>query len=260
MGTIVYVSSAVETQDMLWKRSNKVIFSHHRRGVMKKSVFILVIISLLSGCTALPVSIPFLQTPTQVSLPQPTATPYSLDPTNTPNLFVLNTLPPTTTPSTETPIVTNTPFPTFTPTIRPTITLEPVQPNLFTPSPNLFLAVQRSTDQIVWGSACEGARSIRFTATVMPARRLRYVTLWYRLQDKYSGRHTDWGGGAILSDNDQGTYFYNLELNQIQSYKFFEEAWFQYQLVASTATQKVLGRSVVSRTDVSLAHCNVINP
>jgi hypothetical protein len=175
-------------------------------------------------------------------------------------LFVLNTLPPTTTPAVGTPLVTVTPLPVFTPTFRPTITLEPINPSLFTPSPNLFLSVQRSTNALVWGSTCEGARSIRFTAQVMPARRLRYVTLWYRLQDKYSGRHTDWGGGAIMSDNDQGTYFYTLELSQIHRYRFFEEAWFQYQLVASTATQRVLGRSVVSRSEVSLTHCKVFSP
>lgn len=232
---------------------------------MKRSVFILVLISLLSGCTALPVSIPFLQTPTEVSSPQSTVTPYSLEPTFTPDLFVLNTSAPTTTPIAGTslvgtPLATNTPPPSFTPTIRATITLEPLSPNLFTPSPNLFTSVQRSTDVIVWGSGCEGARSIQFTAQVMPARRLRYVTLWYRLQDKYSGRHTDWGGGAIMSDNDQGTYFYKLELSQIDRYRFYQDAWLQYQLVASTATRRVLGRSVVSRTDVSLRHCRVINP
>ena len=229
---------------------------------MKKLNGLVIIVFLLSGCSGLPVSIPFLGTaaPTQTPAPQFTATPFSLDPTFTPDLFVLNTSEPTTTPSTGTLQITDTPFPTFTPTSRPTITLEPVEPSLFTPSPNIFLAVQRSTDQIVWGSACDGARSIRFTANVAPARRLRYVTLWYRLQDKYSGRHTDWGGGAILSDNDQGTYFYNLDLSQIHRYRFFEDAWFQYQLVASTATQRVLGRSVVSRADVSLTHCNVLNP
>ena len=227
---------------------------------MKKAAFILVLLSLLSGCSGLPVSIPFLQTPTPPSTPQPTVTPFSLDPTFTPDLFVLNTLPPTTTPYTETPIITNTPPPTSTPTIRSTITLEPISANLFTPSPNLFMAVQRSTDVIVWGSGCEGMREIRFTAQVQPARRLRYVTLWYRLQDKYSGRHTDWGGGAIMSDNDQGTYFYNLQLSQIDRYRLYQDAWFQYQLVASTVTQKVLGRSVVSRSDVSLRHCKVVNP
>ena len=229
---------------------------------MKKLHLLLILIFLLSGCSGLPVSIPFLGTagPTQTPLPQHTATPFELGPTNTPDLFVLNTLESTTTPGTGTPLVTNTPAPTFTPTIRPTITLEPIEPSLFTPSPNLFMAVQRSTNQLVWGSTCEGDRSIRFTAQVAPARRLRYVTLWYRLQDKYSGRHTDWGGGAILSDNDQGTYFYNIELSQIQRYRFYEDAWFQYQLVASTATQRVLGRSIVSRTDVSLTHCKFLNP
>jgi hypothetical protein len=231
---------------------------------MKRSVLILVIISLLAGCTALPISIPFLATPTPVSSSLPTVTPYSLDPTHTPDLFVLNTLAPTTTLSagTGTPVATstNTPLPTATPTVRVTITLEPISPNLFTPSPNLFMSVQRSTDVLVWGSTCEGARSIMFTVQVQPARRLRYVTLWYRLQDKYSGRHTDWGGGAIMKDNDQGTYFYTLDLSQIRRYRFYEDAWLQYQLVASTVTQKVLGRSVVSRTDVSLRHCKAVNP
>jgi hypothetical protein len=229
---------------------------------MKKLNVLLILIFLLSGCSGLPISIPFLGTPgaAQTPLPQFTVTPFSLDPTHTPDLFVLNTQESTPTPSDGTPAMADTPAPTFTPTFRPTITLEPLEPSLFTPSPNLFLAVQRSTDQIVWGSTCDGARSIRFTANVAPARRLRYVTLWYRLQDKYSGRHTDWGGGAILSDNDQGTYFYDLDLSQIHRYRFYQDAWFQYQLVASTATQRVLGRSVVSRTDVSLTHCKVLNP
>lgn len=229
---------------------------------MQKLTYLLIIFFLLSGCTGLPVSIPFLGTaaPTETPLPQFTATPFSLEPTHTPDLFVLNTLEGTETPSTGTSSVIETPAPTSTPTLRPTITLEPLEPSLFTPSPNLFLAVQRSTDQLVWGGTCEGARSIRFTANVVPALRLRYVTLWYRLQDKYSGRHTDWGGGAILSDNDQGTYFYNLDLSQIHRYRYYQDAWFQYQLVASTATQRVLGRSVVSRREVSLTNCSALSP
>ncbi len=218
------------------------------------------LVSVLSGCSGLPIALPsFLQSPTPVQAAQPTATPFSLKPTFTPNLFVINTSAPSTTPGTGTPLVTNTPFPTSTPTNRSTITLEPVDPSLFTPSPNLFLAVQRNTNQIIWGYNCDGARSIKFTAQVLPAKRLRYVTLWYRLQDRYSARHTDWGGGAIMKDNDQGTYFYTLELNQIDGYKTYEDAWFQYQLVASTAAQKVLGRSVVSRTDVLFTNCRVIN-
>jgi hypothetical protein len=219
-------------------------------------------IFILAGCSGLPVSIPFLQTPV-VALPQPTATPYALQtlpPSNTPDLFVINTAGPTASPGNGTLLVTDTALPTFTPTFRPTITLEPLDPTLFTPSPNLFLNVQRNTSQLVWGGTCAGDRSIRFVAQVQPARRLKYVTLWYRLQDKYSAHSTAWGGGAIMSDNDQGAYFYTLELNQINKYRQFQDAWLQYQLVASTATRKVLGRSVVSRIDVSLTNCKVLYP
>jgi hypothetical protein len=195
-----------------------------------------------------------------INSPQPTATPFALQPTFTPNLFVINTQEPSNTPSTGTPLVTDTPIPTFTATIRPTITLEPIDPSLFTPSPNLFLTVTKSTSQIVWGSTCQGERSIRFTTQVLPAKRLKFVTLWYRLQDKYSGRHTNWGGGAILSNNKQGTYFYDLQLEQIRHYRNYQDAWFQYQLVASTVTRKVLGRSVVSLNEISVTHCKVLNP
>lgn len=229
---------------------------------MKRFLLFSLLVSLLAGCSGLPVSIPFLQTPVPpvVNSPVPTATPFSLEPTYTQDLFVINTEPPTGTPYTGTPPVTNTPFPTFTATTLPTITLEPIDPSLFTPSPNIFGGIQKSTNLIVWGSTCDGDRSILFKVQVQPAKRLKYVTLWYRLQDKYSGRNTDWGGGAILKDNDQGTYFYKLELSQINNYIFYEDAWLQYQFVASTLTQKVLGRSVVSRTDVSVTHCKVFNP
>jgi hypothetical protein len=228
---------------------------------MKRRFSIFLLIVLLAGCSGLPpVNIPFLQTPAPVSSPKPTATPFSLQATHTPNLFVINTAAATNTLGEGTGQPTNTPLPTFTPSIQPTITLDPVDPSLFTPSPNVFLSVQRSTGLIVWGSSCEGAREITFKAQVRPVRRMRFVTLWYRLQDKYSGRHTDWGGGAIFSDNDQGTYFYTIELSQISGYRFYEDAWFQYQLVASSITQKVLGSTIVSRNEVSLTHCKVLIP
>jgi hypothetical protein len=88
--------------------------------------------------------------------------------------------------------------------------------------------------------------------------RLKYVLLFFRLQDKYSARGTEWGGGAIMKDNDQGTYFYKLELAQIKDYDQFQDAWLQYQLVASTAGLRVLGRTVVDRTSVSVTHCSAL--
>ena len=234
----------------------------YKRSVMKRSILILVIVSLLTGCSALPGSIPFLQSPAPAATnpPEDTVTPFGLSASNTPDLFVINTAQATTTPPTGTPLITNTPSPTFTATTRPTITLEPIDPSLFTPSPNIFVSVQRNTNQLVWGSTCDGARSIRFIAQVAASKRLKFVLLFIRLQDKYSGRGTPWGAGAILNDNDRGVYFYTINLDQIADYRNFEDAWLQYQFVAATSTRKVLGRSVVSRNEVSLTHCKVLNP
>ncbi len=229
---------------------------------MKRILFVILLITV-SGCSALPEGLAFLQSPTPAPTNSPAPTVTLIQPreaTNTPDLFAINTEEPTTTPPTGTPVVTNTPTPTHTPTIRPTITLAPMDPSLFTPSPNIFLSVQRSTNQLVWGGACDGARSIRFIVQVAAPRRLRYVLLFYRLQDKYSGRGTEWGGGAIMSTNKQGAYFYDIELDQIHDYRKFEDAWLQYQFVGSTASLKVLGRSVVDRTSISLTHCKVLNP
>jgi hypothetical protein len=229
-----------------------------------KKIIVSMLMLILVGCSALP-NLPFLQVPTSapaiVNSPQPTVTLISDAHTNTPDLFAINTPAPTDTLAPGASPVTNTPIPSFTTTNRPTITLEPVDPILFTPGPNPFSFLQKSTSQLVWGSTCEGSRSIKFVIQLTaPVRRLKFVTLWYRLQDKYSGRHTEWGGGAIMLDNDRGTYFYTLELNQIEDYIFFEDAWLQFQFVASSITQKRLGSSQVDRTSVSLTHCKVFNP
>jgi hypothetical protein len=227
---------------------------------MKRLALIATLLSMLAGCSALPLdSIPFLGPPTPTQPSQPTATPFGLPATFTPDLFALNTEAPTTTPPTGTPRITDTPFPTSTPTTRSTITLAPQDVHLFTPSTPLFLPPTLSTRQVVWGTTCQGDRSIKFEVQVKKVRGLRYVLLFVRLQDKYSARNTDWGVGAIMSDNDQGTYFYRLRLDQIPDYQSYEDAWLQYQFVASTVGLTVLGRSIASRDEVSITHCTVFS-
>lgn len=229
---------------------------------MKKFILSLLVIAL-AGCSALQ-DLSFLQPPAApqaTNTPEPSVTPITPRATNTLDLFVINTQTPTLTPGVNDPLATNTPVPTGTRTARPTITLEPVDISLFTPGPNPFILLSKSTTQLVWGGTCDGARSIKFVVQlIQPLRRLKYVTLWYRLQDKYSGFGTDWGGGVIMLDNDRGTYFYTVELDQIKDYDQFQDAWLQFQFVASTVTRKRLGSSVVDRNSVSLSNCRVYNP
>src|SRR5512134_2923250 len=100
---------------------------------MKLLALLAILLSLLAGCTALPGGIPFLSSPAPNNSPQPTATPFSMPATFTPDLFALNTQAPTSTPPTGTPRITDTPIPTATRTTRPTITLAPQDVHLFTP-------------------------------------------------------------------------------------------------------------------------------
>jgi len=230
---------------------------------MKKTALLLLAI-IITGCSALPaVDFSFLNTPT-TGPTNTTAPTVTLFPTSTPTRdpFAINTEGPTEIPPTLEPGVTPklpTRTPTATVTLRPTITLEPMDPSLFTPSPNIFNFVQKSTNQLVWGYGCDGFRSIQFVVTVTPVRRMKYVLLFIRLQDKYSGRGTEWGAGAIMSDNDQGKYFYTIHLDQIEDYDQYVDAWLQYQFVASTIGLTRLGSSVVDRTSVSLTHCSYMN-
>jgi hypothetical protein len=225
---------------------------------MKRFIIANLIIALLAGCASLPDALSFLS-PTQTSSPAPTPTAFALPATFTPDLFVINTESPAQAGGTETRLAPNAQIPTATPSARPTITLEPLDILLFTPSPQLFVSTQRSTDQLVWGYNCDGARSIKFITTIIKPKRLKYVLLFVRLQDKYSARRTEWGAGAIMNDNDKGAYFYTLYVDQISDHESYEDAWLQYQFVGSTVGLTVLGRSVVSRNEVSLTSCRTIN-
>jgi len=228
---------------------------------MKKTTFILLAF-MLAGCSALS-QFSFGQTPIPqvVNSPLPSVTLISAQATDTPDLFALDTPGPTNTPSTGAQLETNTPIPSFTPTHRSTITMEPVDINLFTPGVNPFLLISKSTNQLVWGPSCDGSRSIKFVVQVVaPLKKLKYVLLFIRLQDKYRAHSTPWGGGAIMSDNDRGTYFYTIDLNQIDDHESFEDAWLQFQFVASNIYLHHLGSSVVDRTSVSLTHCTVFKP
>ena len=230
---------------------------------MKKIVIAMLAI-ILTGCSALQ-DLPFLQSPTSapviVNSPQPTVTSISDAYTNTPDLFAISTAAPTNTLAPNAPPATNTPIPSFTPTTRSTITLAPVDITLFTPGPAPFILLSKSTTQLVWGYNCDGSRSIKFVVQIVaPVKRLKYVLLFIRLQDKYSARQTPWGAGAIMSDNDRGTYFYEISLDQIDDHESFEDAWLQFQFVASNIYLNRLGASVVDRNSVSLTHCAVFNP
>lgn len=217
---------------------------------MKRLILFALLIISLTGCSALQDLLPAQQA-TQPPAP-PTDTLVVLPselPTSTPNLFDIATLTPSPSPifPTDTPAFTNTATP------RPTITLEFINPLFSTPSNPMFSIIQKSGNQIMW-NLCEPS-SIKFKVVVTNLK-VKNVLMFMKLQDKFSGNGTQWGGGAIMNSNKQGTYSYTLTKENINHYRDFEDAWLQYQFVATTANYlTVLGRSQVFRSDVSVTHC-----
>lgn len=226
---------------------------------MKRIVSALALV-LLAGCAMPDLSYLFQAVP-----PTATATVTS-SPTVT--LAPGETRAPTDTP-TPTEIPSETPAPptatsafTRTPTKRPTITLEAADLSGFNFGSPIFTSILVSTDTIRWG-ACGGAGpfEIKFTARVARPKGLYYVLLFMRLQDKYTYIRSDWFGGAIMNaDKNKVVYTYTITKENITNYQDFDEAWLQYQVVASDRYRNVLGSSLVYQDKINVIHCATPTP
>lgn len=216
---------------------------------MKKASFLLLLSLLLSSCSTM-----FLFPPTPTPAP-PTAT-------FTETVYVSPTVTASITPTQPTPTFTVTPTliysgPTATPssTPQPTSTVGLLTTDTsfqLTPESAVFSSVQISGNQIFRGT-CK-PNSVKFTARVVDPK-AQIVTLWIRLQDKGSTDSTDWGAGAIMSDDGKGTFTYNLSYKNIPHYSVFDSALVQYQLVASDKKLNRVGATRVYLNSISLARC-----
>ncbi|MEW5940710.1 MAG: lipoprotein [Chloroflexota bacterium] len=227
---------------------------------MKRPLILFSLALLLAGC-----SMPDLS----YILPavEPTST-LTVTPSPTRTLAPGETRLPTDTPTlTDTP--TETPVPptatsAFTPTYtkRPTITLPPPDMSAFTPGSMIITSILVSGDTIRWG-ACGGVGpfEVKFTVRVAKTKNLYYVLLFLRLQDKYSWLSSDWFGGAIMqADSAKTVYTYTITKENITNYQDYDEAWLQYQVVATTSWRAVLGRSLVYLDKISVVHCATPTP
>ena len=211
-----------------------------------------VVFFMLASCSSLPSLSSFLPQPTETQT-------ITASPTST--LAVGETRLPTETPTitlTPTTVSTRTPFASRTPTHRPTITFPAPNLALSTPGSSIFSFIQISGGLIQWGR-CGGPDAITFTVNVTKVPRLYYVLLFLRLQDKYTNLGTEWGAGAIMKGN-KAVYTYTVTVDNITRYQDFDDAWLQYQIVASDSRLKHLGSTIVHINDISITHCATPTP
>lgn len=227
---------------------------HGKYLPMRKIFYNLIIAFALSACSFNDV-IALIVTPTppaDTSTPTPLSTP-SFTPTISPT-------PPTPTyTSTPTPFGSNSAdadIPVFTP--FPTSTPAP-QSSLFLAPGNLISSLSVSSDILYWGY-CDDPHYVDFDVRLIYNKRVKYVLLFMRLEDKGGNQSTAWGGGAIMQKVSKNSteYTYRVRPENISYYEEFKDAWIEYQVVVATSGLSTLARTPVYRTNLSLKWCRPV--
>lgn len=176
----------------------------------------------------------------------------------------------TITPTLPTPTFTSTPtliYSDTTPTIQSLDEPSGTPGSIFSPSPtstetppvitipqdSLFTSIDISGDQIFWGVCAPSF--VKITTHIDNLSNIHTVTLWLRLENKSTGDTTEWGGGAIMNNEDQGNFTYTLSAKSFSHYREYLNAWGQYQLVASDIHLKRVGASSQYKNNLTIAPC-----
>jgi len=232
---------------------------------MKKIIFLMLTVALLTGCSGglpdimnLVISPTF--TPMDTNTPQPTVT---LIPTR--DLFAISTPTPVTFTPTTTPLVQNFPTaePTETETPRPTFSAPSNLPlygsNIFTPRDEGFVRVLYSGGVIYWNEGPCNPRNIRINAAVVDPNNTFKVLLFMRLRNKKNTLDvTEWSSGAEMLPEEDGSYSYNIRTFNIPRYFYYKDAYLEYQLVAITKNFEETGRTQIYDRNISLVRCNPV--
>jgi hypothetical protein len=231
---------------------------------MKKKFYIVVLTIVLSSCASLADLANMIITPTPPPLPPVTAT---FEPTGTPaptqNLFATST----STPLTFTPTVTQLGAESFTATSTPTVSPTSGEPTYglpasvysgtyHTPVGTGFLTILANSGVIYWNEGPCSPRTVRITAFVTDILAAHRVVLFTRLRDKLNTIYfTDWNSSAIMTQAENGSFYYDLSKDNLRRYIYYKNAWIEYQIVAYDDEQNVIGRTQVYDRSLSLVRC-----
>lgn len=239
---------------------------------MKKIMQFVLLAMFLGGCANLPeINIPqLLATPTAPQVAGTvTPTPSSTS-APTQNLFATST----STPLTFTPTVTSIGAELFTPTntatlfpTQPAVTLSlatpavvPVDPGgYFTPQSIGFLTILVSSNTMYWNEGPCSPRNVKISAFVEDTVNTDKVILFTRLREKKNTLNvTRWNAGAIMVQEENGSFNYNIRTWNLRRYYYFREAWLEYQLVALDENLQETGRTPIYDRNITLVRCQPV--
>ena len=233
---------------------------------MKKLIQLFLLAAIVAGCSGLPNLPPLLASatpppPTETSTPFVSATPIptrDLFATSTPTPLTFTPTPTALGAELFTPTNTETLVPTDAPDFTPTpgLPAEAVSGEYFTPKGTGFLSVLISNNVIYWNEGPCMPRNIKVSAFVEDPLNTDQVLLFMRLREKKNTLLlTEWGSGAIMVKEDNGSFNYNVRTFNIRRYYHFRDAWLEYQLVALNVDGEVIGRTPIYDRNISLVLC-----
>lgn len=224
-------------------------YAHHgvpapnQKTMKKYFTFFSLFLTLACGfIPAAPTSLP-APTHTTAATPQPTWTPA----------------PPTST-FTLTPTLIGIRTPTFTPNVTETPTISSVTPlaliplNTATEIFNMtgFVFVNISTAEFYKNRECEPS-FVKITAQAsLPD--TAYVLLFTRFKSLTSERVSRWTKFDMQTIG-AGTYIYDVYSDQMLEDAYFQNAWLEYQIVATNVSGKEIGRTDIFKQKVKMLTC-----
>lgn len=228
---------------------------------MKKFPILLIFVFLLSACS---------MTVNEFLGIQSTATAVPTFFTNTP------TDAPTFTPTVPSPTFTVTPTlmgqkektatPEFTPTqliLTPLgVTLLPsTTPLVFVPQVAMpgFVSVSISNDAFYKGKQCPPT-SVKFTVQVAKPAGTSFVLLFVRFKSKLTGATSEWADSIAMQSIGGGTYTHDLTTLEMKAVDSFENAWVQYQIVATNSDSEQVGKTDIFSERLTLLECVTPTP
>lgn len=221
---------------------------------MKKFLILLTCALLLSACSMTVGQ--FLGAP-----PTPTTVPtFTSTPTDKPTFTPTVPTPTYTLTPTLVGLKTKTLTPNFTPTqliLTPldVVALPSATPILIVTKVAMpgFVSISISDEVFYKGKACLPV-SVKFNAQVADPGSAAFVTLFARFKSKQSGATSTWTSIA-MQNIGVGTFSHDLVPREMKAVDLFENAWVQYQFVATDANSNQIGKTDTFSERLTLLEC-----
>lgn len=121
-----------------------------------------------------------------------------------------------------------------------------------------FVSVAVSDAEFYKGKKCPPV-STKITAQVSDLANTAFVVLFVRFRSKLTGATSEWTSIGMQPAGTPGFYTHELVPLEMKGLDAFENAWVEYQIVATDPNTKEVGRTGIFKEQLTLLEC-VVTP